>query len=336
MERGSSPLGGLNDYVARAPITSTTLALAIVVTVYFLNGADPEVLSMTPAAFGSEPWRLLTSTLAHANVMHIFFNLYMLRSFGPALEQRLSPPLVLALFLTFSIGSAAAQFAVGIGAVGLSGLLYGVFGFMWYGNSRSDRFRGLLPDSTIHILVGWFFICIVATRFGAMNVANVAHGTGCALGWIAGWALLGPMKARPTRIALYSALLGLMLAAGSVWREPLLHTFGDEGYVDYLQGMEEHGGSADFYAAHYDLERALDSEDWRRLEDQADELIATFSRPQEQPAAIARVLYIRAYARMRLDKLELAMADAQEALAIRPDEPGAEEVLNGCREALGR
>lgn len=336
MDRGPGPLAGLNDYVARAPITSTTLALAVVVTVYFLTGEDPSLVSMTPEAFGREPWRLLTSTLAHGNALHIFFNLYMLRSFGPALEQRLSKPLVLALFLTISVGSAAAQFAVGVGAVGLSGLLYGVFGFLWYGNSRVDRFRGLLPSSTIQILVAWFFICIVATKVGAMNVANVAHGMGCALGWVAAWALLGPESSRPVRVGLYSALIGLILAAGSVWREPLLQTFGDEGYVDYLQVMEEHGGSAEFYDAHYDLEQALDSEDWRRLEEQADELIATYSQPGEPPAAIARVLYIRAYSRMRMGQLELALSDAEAALQIRPDEPGAQEVLDGCREALGR
>jgi membrane associated rhomboid family serine protease len=336
MSRGSSPLGALNDYVARAPITSTTLALAIVVTVYFLNGADPEAITMSPAAFGREPWRLVTSTLAHGNALHIFFNLYMLRSFGPALEQRLSPPLVLALFLTVAIGSAAAQFAVGVGGVGLSGVLYGVFGFMWYGNTRSDRFRDLLPGSTIRILVGWFFLCIVATQLGLMHVANVAHGSGCALGWVAGWVMLEPAGSRPLRIAAYSALIALLLGAGSIWREPLLHAFGDDGYIEYLQGLEDHGDSTAFYEAHYDLEQALDSEDWRQLEELADELVLTYSDPERQPAAIARVLYVRAYARMRLGQLELALSDAEQALTIRPDEPGAQEVVDGCREALGR
>jgi tetratricopeptide (TPR) repeat protein len=43
------------------------------------------------------------------------------------------------------------------------------------------------PQRT-RFLVFWFFLCIVLEQFGALNVANMAHGSGALLGALIGWA----------------------------------------------------------------------------------------------------------------------------------------------------
>lgn len=323
------------DLVRRAPITATTFGLAIVVTLYFWNGQDPELVTMSPLAFTTEPWRLLTSTLAHGNFIHIFFNLYWMKMLGPVFEERLHPLLVIAIFVTIAAGSGAAQYAVGIGGVGLSGVVYGLLGFLWYANTRADAFRGLLPSSTIKLMVGWFFLCIIATRMGTLNVANVAHGVGGIMGWVAGWVVLSPTTTRPLKTLAYYAMLGLFLLSGSVWRMPFLERFGDERYFEAVRAMEGFEDPASFQADRNVLEEELEGQDWQAIQELATTLILRYDRPIDPPKAIARLFYLRAFANMRLGHHEQAIEDVSRAIEINPGEPGTAEIADHYRKIFG-
>src|SRR5262249_30799680 len=68
---------------------------------------------------------------------------------------------------------------------GMSGVVYGLFGYVWM-KSRYEPGLGLaMSPNTVFIMVGWFFLCL----FGAVGaVANVAHGVGLLAGMAIGCA----------------------------------------------------------------------------------------------------------------------------------------------------
>jgi GlpG protein len=69
----------------------------------------------------------------------------------------------------------------------MSGVLYGLFGYMWI-RSHADPGSGLgLAPATIMILLVWFFLCLANVIPG---VANACHVAGLILGMILGAAPL--------------------------------------------------------------------------------------------------------------------------------------------------
>ena len=90
------------------------------------------------------------------------------------------------IVLLFAAGSSAADYAVSFGGIGLSGVIYGLFGLLWV-LSRYNPDRGAVDPNTDVVFTAWFFLCIVLTYTGSMNVANVAHGAGTA--WAAPWSM---------------------------------------------------------------------------------------------------------------------------------------------------
>ena len=65
---------------------------------------------------------------------------------------------------------------------GMSGVVYGLFGYLWI-KVIVDPAAGLaMPSSTVFWLLGWFFLCMTA-RVGP--VANVAHAVGLGVGMLA-------------------------------------------------------------------------------------------------------------------------------------------------------
>ncbi|MCB9916014.1 MAG: rhomboid family intramembrane serine protease [Planctomycetes bacterium] len=319
-----------------APITLATCVLAIVTTAVFWYTPQAEFVVMTPAAFGAQPWRLLTSTLAHVNAIHILFNLMFFAQIGLAVETRMPPLRYVLLLVTLAAGSGAAEFAVGFGGVGLSGVLYGLFGLTWYANTRVDAYRGLLPAATIRTLVGWFFLCLVATRLGLLNIGNTAHGVGCALGWVAAWAGFAPARARNLRLGLYGGFVAACLAAGAVGRQPLLEWTGQHELALVERAWADQGGVRAFQAELDALDELAERKAWSELEPRCDEVLARFDRGADTPPMLARVYYIRGFARLQLDELEGALADARRARELHADEPGVNELAAACDARLGR
>jgi GlpG protein len=70
----------------------------------------------------------------------------------------------------------------------MSGVLYGLFGYIWM-SGKFDPASGLrLSPSNVLAMVGWFFLCL----FGVMgNIANGAHGAGLVMGMI--WGAAPPL-----------------------------------------------------------------------------------------------------------------------------------------------
>ena len=71
-------------------------------------------------------------------------------------------------------------------AVGLSGVVYGSFGYMWVQRRQVSEYSAILTSGTISILLGWLVLSVILTQMGIWGVANTAHATGLVFGALTG------------------------------------------------------------------------------------------------------------------------------------------------------
>jgi membrane associated rhomboid family serine protease/Flp pilus assembly protein TadD len=236
--RSPPPLAWLPRY----PVTGTTGTLALGVTLAWWAGADIAPLGMSAGAWRGELWRLVTSALPHVDPLHLAFNLYWLWAFGTLVEGAFGRLRTAAIFLLLAAGSAAAEYAVYDGGVGLSGVGYGLFGLLWVLSARKDsRFAGAIDHRTVVLFLGWFVLCFVLTQAGAWRVGNVAHAAGGVLGILLGLAV----AARGQQRLFFAASVGLatfLIVLSATAARPYLNrseTAGDElAYLGY-RALEE-------------------------------------------------------------------------------------------------
>lgn len=128
-----------------------------------------------------EVWRLITPTLMHFSALHIIFNLVWWWILGSDIEHKLGLGLLVAIYLITGLLSNLAQFWVsGPNFGGLSGVVYGLFGFVWWmGWLRPDK--GLsLSKPLIGFMLLWLVIGFADVLW--INMANTAHLTGLVSG----------------------------------------------------------------------------------------------------------------------------------------------------------
>lgn len=213
--RSPPPLSRLRSY----PVTGGIALLAVAVSIGWWTGKFPvDRLDMSTLAWHGQLWRLWTSALPHVNVLHLAFDVYWFWVFGTLVEEGFGPLVALGLYLVLAGGSAAAEFAIARGGVGLSGVGYGLFAFLWVLSRRSPRFAGAIDRQTIQLFIAWFFICIALTVADAMPVGNVAHASGAALGASLGYAACARGVRRAAAGGLAAALLATFILCSTVLR----------------------------------------------------------------------------------------------------------------------
>jgi GlpG protein len=145
-----------------------------------------------------EVWRLVTPIFLHGGILHLVFNMYWFVQFGGQIEAlRGTWRFALVVLLTASISCMAQAvtpawegsrlveaFAGGAPFGGMSGVVYGLFGFVWMRSQFEPGSGFILPQSTTIILVGWLFLCMTGV---IGNVANVAHLVGLIVGMTMGY-----------------------------------------------------------------------------------------------------------------------------------------------------
>ena len=131
----------------------------------------------------SEPWRLLTPMFIHFGVLHLAFNMMWLYTFGNQIESIHGTPTFLILVALSMIPGSVAQFELtGPLFGGMSGVNYGLFGFVWMQSKYTRRGYNIENRETV-ILMGWLLLC--TTGFVG-PVANACHAIGLAVGLAAG------------------------------------------------------------------------------------------------------------------------------------------------------
>ncbi|TDT38577.1 GlpG protein [Halospina denitrificans] len=133
-------------------------------------------------------WRLLTPDLLHFSVMHLVFNAVMLWFLGSQIEALDGRRHIIGLILLTSLGANVPQYLIsGPLFGGLSGVVYGVLGYVWLVNQWRPRFQfppALMTVAVVWLLIG--FTPLTQALIGA-NMANAAHLGGLVSGVLYGF-----------------------------------------------------------------------------------------------------------------------------------------------------
>ena len=139
-----------------------------------------------------EGWRLLTPVFLHGNPLHLILNVLMLFFLGRIVESVEGTSRFGWMFLLIAIGSNLLQGLMpkewfgSPNFVGISGVVYGLFGFMWIKSTyRPDRIPQLSPLSIVFLLA-WLAIGFLGDSGGA-PMANLSHLGGLLIGMGLGW-----------------------------------------------------------------------------------------------------------------------------------------------------
>lgn len=182
-----------NRSFSAGPVTLFLIFVCVAVFILQMIGDWNAIFNML--AISSDPgiglkqiasgqvWRLITPAIMHGDFFHIFFNCWWLMLLGGMVEDRISSRFLLQLVVGLAVLSNLVQyFFAGPSFLGISGVNYGLFGFIWIMGRRDALSGFLLPQSTIYIMLGFFILCWLGA-FG--GIANWAHTGGLAGGCLA-------------------------------------------------------------------------------------------------------------------------------------------------------
>ena len=135
-----------------------------------------------------ELWRLVTPIFLHFGLTHIVLNLVATWMLGQLIEWRQGALMLAGLTALLAIVSNLAQYIVS-GPVfgGISGVVYGYFGYLWIQGRVNPRFGALLHPTFVTIMLGWFLICWsgLLEKLLGVHIANTAHTAGLVCGMVA-------------------------------------------------------------------------------------------------------------------------------------------------------
>ncbi len=286
VRRSTPPLASVRLF----PVTAAIGLAAIAASISYWAGLDCDFLFLYARAWHGELWRLVTPIFLHVNLLHLAFNLYWLWAFGTAIEQVFGGRVLGGIVLLLAVVSSSAQYAGSVPGIGLSGVAYGLFGFLWVLGRWDPRFAGVVDRRIVQLCLVWFVFCWAMTRAGAWNIGNSAHASGCILGillgfaWVTrGWRRVGVVAA--------SAGFSVLAIVGGALSPPSASEMAMIGYHDLIN--EHNDRAAEWY------QRAL-----------------------ERDPAQADSWYNLGVARQRLEQFDDAAEAFRRAREIRPQDQG--------------
>ena len=131
-------------------------------------------------------WRLIAPIFVHFGFLHILFNLMWMMDLGGMVESRQGSRFFALQLTLIAVVSNVAQYLVsGPYFGGMSGVVYGLLGYIWI-RGKYDLTSGyFLHPTTVGSMLIWFFACF----FGLLgSVANTAHAAGLVMGMAWGYA----------------------------------------------------------------------------------------------------------------------------------------------------
>jgi len=206
--------------LARGPIPPLTLTLVILaiivsfasnfmdlkaiknnkwgeVVVNELSFVEPAAWSRTkdPAASlkRGELWRVITPIFMHGSMLHLAFNMFMLVSLGRMTERIQGTPkfavfvLMLAVFPNLLQGLMPVSLGGTPFFVGISGVVYGLFGYIWIRSSLHPEMGVLIPMPMVVVVLGLIVLGFAAGMSEAeiattWRLANFCHLGGLLVG----------------------------------------------------------------------------------------------------------------------------------------------------------
>ena len=155
------------------------------ITEYDIAGDRIQWMPGLPEVFSGQIWRLITPIFIHFGIIHIFFNMWWLKSLGTVIEHREGRVYLGVMVLLIAALSNLGQYLLsGPSFGGMSGVVYGLLGYIWF-RSKYDPGSGYHIDNFIvQFMVVWFFLGVTGI---IGNIANGTHGIGLACGMTWGY-----------------------------------------------------------------------------------------------------------------------------------------------------
>lgn len=159
---------------------------------------------------------MLTTVFVHGDILHILFNMMWLYQLGMVLELTIGPLLMVVIMAAAGFVASGAELAImGQTGIGFSGIVYALFGMMWAGRGKYPMWAAVATGDNWRVMIGWAVLCVVATYFNWMHIANAAHFGGLLFGVSIGYAFFAPRK-RPLWI-IPMVLLVVLTILSVVW-----------------------------------------------------------------------------------------------------------------------
>jgi GlpG protein len=185
------------------PVTLVLIAISSLITLLSSFGENRQLLlpfyisEYTGGAmrevFQGEVWRLWMPIFMHFGLFHFLFSMLWLFDLGGTLERAQgSPRLGLLVAVTGVIGNVAQYFWAGPNFGGMSGVTYGLFGYILV-QRRSNPDGGLvLHPYIVVMMLAWFVLCWAGV---IGNATNMAHTLCLVCGILLG-RVMSPRKSR--------------------------------------------------------------------------------------------------------------------------------------------
>lgn len=168
-----------------------------------------------------EPWRLLSYSLLHGNLIHIGFCGYMILSLGPRLEKAMGSLRYLVMWVVSALGGGVAGclvYPAFVPLVGSSGAVFGMLGAALALNIRGGRTlldftqdrgsRQLIYLVVVNLILGWIIPFISNTG----HIGGLVAGLCCTLFFLA-----PDRRARPDATARVLQVAMLLLFVSYTW-----------------------------------------------------------------------------------------------------------------------
>lgn len=182
---------------AMGVVTIFLIGASVIVAVLSQLGDRPDHPLVSKLFFlGSfeEPWRAITPMFLHFGLLHVLFNMLWLVRLASHIEARHGSLALVLLAIAAQVPGSIAQYQIsGPLFGGMSGVVFGLFGFVWmqarYGNASSKRGGYRIDSSEALWMMGWLVLSAsgwVIQVGWLVRSANACHAIGLAVGLLAG------------------------------------------------------------------------------------------------------------------------------------------------------
>lgn len=191
--------------IRQIPVTFSLIVLSVVVTLGTRFGGNleafggqitivpgmkrsgeytiyPTAYRQLPGVVDGQVWRIVTPAFLHFDVLHLLLNLYLFSVLGSVVERVRGSRTLLGLFLiTAAAGNLTQLYLTGPAFGGMSGVVLGVFGYMWIkGQMEPGSGLGLSPNFVFMMIAFLLFMTLGVEE----GIAHGAHIGGLACGML--------------------------------------------------------------------------------------------------------------------------------------------------------
>ncbi|WP_461482325.1 rhomboid family intramembrane serine protease [Porticoccus sp.] len=205
---GSQQLG-FQEQARKMPVVVVLLLLSIVGTAivdwgfplihwftfqdFELIGDNIQFATADQAMASGQYWRLITPIFLHFGIFHVAFNGVWMWELGRRIEPLAGSVPMLVIVLLMAVSSNLGQYLWSGPALfgGMSGVVYGLLGYIWIRNKVAPRPILALPPGLLGFLLFWLLAGMTGLIDMLMSgsIANAAHGVGLLSGMLlGGWA----------------------------------------------------------------------------------------------------------------------------------------------------